>query len=78
MRPEFRGTVYDQEVDKAGPQWDRNREIRVDPRYDRNDPRSDRERERDYMENSHGHGSSFDGSGRYGARDPRPVQAYYD
>ena len=40
--------------------------------------RSDAERERDFQRDIHTHGSSYDGSGRYGDRDPRPVQDYYD
>ena len=48
-----------------------------DPRYDRDD-RPDADRERDFRVRMHSHGHSYDGSGRYGDRDPRPVQARYD
>ena len=48
-------------------------------RYDRDEGnKTDSERERDYQRDMHTHGNSYDGTGRYGDRDPRPVQAYYD
>ena len=50
----------------------------ADPRRDRDDTRTDSERERDYLQEFHTSGNSYDGSGRYGDRDPRPAQAYYD
>ena len=68
LRPEFRG---------MGGQPPGAQGRAQDPRYDRDD-RSDRERERDYQRDAHTHGASLDGSGRYGDRDPRPRQAYYE
>lgn len=63
LRPEFRNSMADPNRD--------------DSRYDRPDA-SDAEREREYRAGIHTSGNSYDGSGRYGDRDPRPVQAYYD
>jgi len=68
LRPEFRGPTED--PDYAGPNYN--------PRYDRDDGRTDAERERDYRRDSHTSGNSYDGTGKYGDRDPRPKQAYYD
>jgi len=68
LRPEFRGTTED--PDYAGPNYN--------PRYDRDDGRTDAERERDYRRDSHTSGNSYDGTGKYGDRDPRPKQTYYD
>jgi len=68
LRPEFRGTVDD--PDYQG--------LSYNPRHDRDDGRSDAERERDYRRDIHTSGNSYDGTGRYGDKDPRPRQAYYD
>ena len=74
IRQEYKGTSLDPEAGGA------SRFDPYDARYDRADPygRSDAERERDYRRDLHTHGASYDGTGRYGDRDPRPVQDYYD
>ena len=74
LRVEYRGTADDPDMYGRSLAADPSR----DTRYDRDEGKTDGERERDYQQNLHSHGNSYDGTGRYGDRDPRPQQAYYD
>jgi RNA recognition motif-containing protein len=76
----------ERESQTAAPSRPRDYDRGLDERWRRDDERgtgdaSERERERDETDRfipRYTHGNSYDGSGRYGDKDPRPPRTYYD